>query len=65
MQAITSAVLVAFVLYVGSWYFGLVEGNFALLLLQEENANTATKATAKYIFSFFIFLYIVCLLTIY
>jgi signal peptidase I len=32
MQAITSAVLAAFVLYAGSWYFGLVDGNFALLL---------------------------------
>ena len=32
MQAITSAVLAAFALYAGSWYFGLVEGNFALLL---------------------------------
>ncbi len=33
MQALTSAVLAAFALYAGSWYFGLVEGNFALLLL--------------------------------
>jgi signal peptidase I len=32
MQALTSAVLGAFVLYAGSWYFGFVEGNFALLL---------------------------------
>jgi signal peptidase I len=32
MQAITAAVLAAFVLYAGSWYFGFVEGNFALLL---------------------------------
>ncbi len=32
MQAITSAVLAAFVLYIGAWYTGLVEGNFALLL---------------------------------
>jgi signal peptidase I len=32
MQALTSAVLAAFVLYAGSWYFGIVEGNFALLL---------------------------------
>ena len=32
MQTITSAVLAAFVLYAGSWYFGMVEGNFALLL---------------------------------
>jgi signal peptidase I len=32
MQALTSAILGAFVLYAGSWYFGAVEGNFALLL---------------------------------
>ncbi|MFZ3127176.1 MAG: signal peptidase I [Rhodoferax sp.] len=32
MQAITSVVLAAFGLYAASWYFGLVEGNFALLL---------------------------------
>ncbi len=32
MQGLTSAVLGAFVLYAGSWYFGFVEGNFALLL---------------------------------
>lgn len=33
MQAITSVILAAFGLYAASWYFGLVEGNFALLLL--------------------------------
>jgi signal peptidase I len=32
MQALTSAVLAAFVGYIGAWYFGVVEGNFALLL---------------------------------
>jgi signal peptidase I len=32
MQALTSAVLAAFVVYAASWYFGVVEGNFALLL---------------------------------
>ena len=32
MQALTAAVLGAFVLYAGSWYLGIVEGNFALLL---------------------------------
>ena len=32
MQAITSAVLAAFGIYVVSWYFGVVEGNFSLLL---------------------------------
>jgi signal peptidase I len=32
MQALTSAILGAFVLYAASWYFGFVDGNFALLL---------------------------------
>ncbi len=32
MQALTSVVLAAFVAYIGTWYFGVVEGNFALLL---------------------------------
>jgi signal peptidase I len=32
MQTITSFVLAAFVAYIGAWYFGMVEGNFALLL---------------------------------
>ncbi len=32
MQALTSLVLAAFVGYIGAWYFGMVEGNFALLL---------------------------------
>ena len=31
-RLLTDAVLGAFVLYAGSWYFGFVEGNFALLL---------------------------------
>ncbi|MEI8156211.1 MAG: signal peptidase I [Burkholderiales bacterium] len=42
MQAITSAVLAAFVLYAGSWYFGMVDGNFALLLF------LATVVTGAY-----------------
>jgi len=32
MQALTSLILGAFVAYIGAWYFGVVEGNFALLL---------------------------------
>jgi signal peptidase I len=32
MQVLTSLILAAFVGYAGSWYFGFVEGNFALLL---------------------------------
>jgi signal peptidase I len=42
MQALTSAVLGAFVLYAGSWYLGYVEGNFALLLF------VATVVTGAY-----------------
>jgi len=33
MQALTSVILAAFAAYAASWYFGLVEGNFALFLL--------------------------------
>ncbi|KQM68318.1 signal peptidase I [Xylophilus sp. Leaf220] len=33
MQILTSFVLAAFVAYVGAWYFGAIEGNFALLML--------------------------------
>jgi len=32
MQVLTSFVLGAFLAYIGAWYFGMVEGNFALLL---------------------------------
>jgi signal peptidase I len=32
MQALTAAILGAFVFYAASWYLGFVEGNFALLL---------------------------------
>jgi signal peptidase I len=32
MQVVTSFILAAFVGYAGAWYFGMVEGNFALLL---------------------------------
>ncbi len=32
MQVLTSFVLAAFVGYAGAWYFGVVEGNFALML---------------------------------
>ena len=33
MQVLTSFILAAFVGYAGAWYFGMLEGNFALLLL--------------------------------
>ena len=42
MQIITSLVLAAFVGYVGAWYFGAIEGNFALLLF------LATVVTGAY-----------------
>jgi len=45
MQALTSVVLAAFAAYVGSWYFGAVEGNFALLLF------IATVVTGIYWFA--------------
>ncbi len=32
MQIITSFILAAFAAYVGGWYFGVIDGNFALLL---------------------------------
>ncbi|XAH25076.1 signal peptidase I [Xylophilus sp. GW821-FHT01B05] len=42
MQFLTSVILAAFVGYVGAWYFGAIEGNFALLLL------LATLVTGAY-----------------
>jgi signal peptidase I len=45
MQALTSCVLAAFVGYAASWYFGVVEGNFALLLF------LATVVTGVYWFA--------------
>jgi len=45
MQVLTSLILAAFVGYAGAWYFGFVEGNFALLLL------LATVVTGIYWFA--------------
>lgn len=42
MPAATGAVLAAFLAYAGAWYFGMVEGNFALLLF------LATVVTGAY-----------------
>ena len=42
MQTLTALVLAAFAAYAGSWYFGLIEGNFSLLLL------AATVVTGAY-----------------
>jgi signal peptidase I len=33
MSAMTALVLTAFAVYTGAWYLGMVEGNFALLLM--------------------------------
>ncbi|MES2878808.1 MAG: signal peptidase I [Pseudomonadota bacterium] len=45
MQVLTSFILAAFVGYAGAWYFGMVEGNFALLLF------LATVVTGIYWFA--------------
>ena len=42
MQILTSLVLAAFAGYVGAWYMGAIEGNFALLLF------LATVVTGAY-----------------
>ncbi len=42
MPVLTSLILAAFAGYIGAWYFGIVEGNFALLLL------LATLVTGAY-----------------
>ena len=42
MQTLTSLILAAFVGYIGAWYFGALEGNFALLLF------LATVVTGAY-----------------
>ncbi len=42
MQFLTAIILAAFVGYAGSWYFGVIEGNFALLLFM------ATVVTGVY-----------------
>ena len=33
MPALTAVVLAAFVGYIGAWYTGAIEGNFALVML--------------------------------
>ena len=42
MQFLTSLILAAFAAYAGAWYFGVIEGNFALLLFM------ATTVTGVY-----------------
>ncbi|MCW2310722.1 signal peptidase I [Rhodoferax antarcticus] len=50
MQALTSAVLAAFVAYVGAWYFGMVEGNFALLLFLASIITGAYWLAERFVF---------------
>jgi len=50
MQGLTSAVLAAFVAYAASWYFGLVEGNFALLLFLATIVTGAYWLAERYYF---------------
>ena len=50
MQVLTSFVLAAFVGYVGAWYFGVVEGNFALLLFLATVVTGAYWLAERFIF---------------
>jgi len=50
MQALTSVVLAAFVAYVGAWYFGMVEGNFALLLFLATVVTGAYWLAERFVF---------------
>ena len=48
MQTITSLVLAAFAAYVGAWYMGALEGNFALLLPLRHRSWRAMPNSAKW-----------------
>lgn len=50
MQYITAAVLAAFVGYVGAWYFGALEGSFALLLFLATVVTGAYWLAERFIF---------------
>ncbi len=50
MQALTSVILAAFVAYVGAWYFGVVEGNFALLLFLATVVTGAYWLAERFVF---------------
>ena len=50
MQVVTSAVLAAFVGYVGAWYFGAIEGNFALLLFLATVITGAYWLAERFVF---------------
>ena len=50
MQFITAAILAAFVGYAGSWYFGVVEGNFddyRVLLLDQRGTGRSSPITRQ------------------
>ncbi len=50
MQVLTSIILAAFVGYTGAWYFGLLEGNFALLLFLATVVTGAYWLTERFYF---------------
>ncbi len=50
MQYITAAVLAAFVGYIGAWYMGAIEGNFALLLLLATVVTGAYWLAERFVF---------------
>ncbi|OQW89750.1 MAG: signal peptidase I [Rhodoferax ferrireducens] len=50
MQALTSLVLAAFVAYIGAWYVGMVEGNFALLLFLATVITGAYWLAERFVF---------------
>jgi signal peptidase I len=50
MQILTSFILAAFVGYIGAWYLGVVEGNFALLLFMASLVTGIYWLAARYYF---------------
>lgn len=50
MQILTSLVLAAFAGYVGAWYFGAIEGNFALLLFLATTVTGAYWLAERFVF---------------
>ena len=50
MQYVTAAILAAFVGYVGAWYVGAIEGNFALLLLLATVVTGAYWLAERFVF---------------
>jgi signal peptidase I len=50
MQILTTAILAAFAAYVGAWYFGALEGNFALLLFLATVVTGAYWLAERFVF---------------